>query len=123
MSFDWLHYIDMAQELFRQSSVSSHKDADLRCSISRAYYGTFHRARHRLYDRWGILVPKTASAHSQVRKEFKDKGHWQIAANLNRMRIDRNLADYEDSVPNLDAVARENLKRANQVILALKQIQ
>jgi uncharacterized protein (UPF0332 family) len=122
MSFDWSHYIDMAQELFGQSSVSFHKDADLRCSISRAYYGTFHKARHRLNDKWDIVVSKTASAHSQVRKEFKDKGHLRIAANLNRMRIDRNLADYEDSVPNLDAVAKENLKRANEIILALKQV-
>lgn len=122
MSFDWSHYIDIALELFRQSSNSVHTDADLRCSISRAYYGTFHKARHLLYNKWGVTVSNSAGAHSEVRIAFNHKKYKKIAANLNRMRIDRNLADYTDSVPDLKDMAIENLKRANQVVSELSQI-
>lgn len=122
MSFDWSHYIDIAQELFGQAANSPHEDANLRSSISRAYYGSFHKARHRLYDKWSISVPKDGTAHTQVRQEFKRKNYKQIAATLNRMRIDRNRADYEDSIVNLVITAKENLKRANQVVTELKKI-
>jgi uncharacterized protein (UPF0332 family) len=122
MSFDWSHYLDIAQDLYMQASNSSHQDASLRCAISRAYYATFHKARLSLYDKWGILVPEDATAHWEIRKEFKRKSQRQIAATLDRMRIDRNKADYNDSVVGLTTMASENLKRANQVISDLKKL-
>jgi|SRR5947209_5024038 len=122
MSFDWSHYLDLAQELFGQATSSLHEDANLRSSISRAYYATYHKARHRLYDKWGISVPEDASAHGQVRREFKQKNQRWIATTLNRMRIDRNDADYKDLTTDLATTARENLKRANRVILTLNRL-
>ncbi len=122
MSFDWLHYLDLAQDLFTQATSSPYQDAKLRCSISRAYYATYHKARLRLHDRWGISVPADASAHGEVRKEFKKKNQKQIAVTLDRMRIDRNKADYNDAVANLTTMTRENLKRANQVISDLRKL-
>lgn len=122
MSFDWLHYIDIAQELFSQAPNSSHKDASLRSSISRAYYGTFHKARHRIYSKWGVSVPEDATAHTQLRREFKKRNYQKIAATLNRMRVDRNHADYDDSLVNLTTTAQENLKRASNVVSELSKI-
>jgi|GraSoiStandDraft_15_1057317.scaffolds.fasta_scaffold385175_1 uncharacterized protein (UPF0332 family) len=122
MSFDWSHYLDLAQDLFRQAANSPYEDAYLRSAISRAYYATYHKARLRLYNKWGISVPADASAHSAVRKEFWQKNHKQIAATLDRMRIDRNRADYTDSIANLATTARENIKRANQVISVLSKL-
>ncbi len=122
MSFDWSHYLDLAQELFGQAPSSPHEDANLRSSISRAYYATYHKSRHRLYDKWGISVPEDASAHGKVRQEFKQQNQKWIATTLNRMRIDRNNADYKDLTTNLATTARENLKRANQVILTLNRL-
>ncbi len=122
MNFDWSHYLDLAQELSSQAGGSSHRDANLRSSISRAYYATYHKARHHLRNKWGILVSEDASAHKQVSQEFLRKNYKQIATTLKRMRIDRNMADYRDVTINLDNTAKENLKRANQVLSALSKL-
>lgn len=122
MSFDWSHYLDIAQDLYTQASSSSHQDANLRCSVSRAYYATFHKARFRLYEKWGITVSNQATAHGEIRREFNSRNQKHIAATLNRMRIDRNKADYDDSLLNLTFMAKENLRRANQVIADLKKL-
>jgi uncharacterized protein (UPF0332 family) len=121
MSFDWSQYLDLAQDLFSQAANSSYTDASLRSAISRAYYAAYHKARSRLYDKWGITVPADATAHATVRKEFKQKNHKQIATTLDRMRIDRNKADYNDAVVNLSNTAKENLRRATQVISELSK--
>jgi uncharacterized protein (UPF0332 family) len=122
MSFDWSHYLDLAQDLFSQAANSPYTDASLRSAISRAYYAAYHKARSRLYDKWGISVPADASAHAAVRKEFRQKNQKQIATTLDRMRIDRNKADYKDSVGNLVITAKENLKRARQVIADVNKL-
>ena len=122
MSFDWSDYLDLAQDLFTQSANSPYTDAGLRSAISRAYYAAYHKARSRLYDKWGIAVPTDASAHSAVRKEFRQKNHKLIATTLDRMRIDRNKADYNDAVLNLTTTAKENLRRANQIIADLSKL-
>jgi uncharacterized protein (UPF0332 family) len=122
MSFDWSHYLDLAQDLFAQAASSPHQDANFRCAISRAYYAAYHKARLRLYNKWGIRVASNANAHGEVRNEFKKKGERQIAAALDRMRIDRNKADYNDSVAGLTITTKENLKRANKVLSALNKL-
>ena len=122
MSFDWSDYLDLAQDLFTQSANAPYTDASLRSAISRAYYAAYHKARTRLYDKWGIAVPADASAHSAVRREFKQKNQKLIATTLDRMRIDRNKADYNDAVVNLSITAKENLRRANQVIADLSKL-
>ena len=50
------------------------------------------------------------------------KNHKLIATTLDRMRIDRNKADYNDAVLNLTTTAKENLRRANQVIADLSKL-
>jgi uncharacterized protein (UPF0332 family) len=122
MSFDWMQYLGLAQELFERASSSPYKEADLRSSISRAYYAAFHEARSRLYDKWGISLPTDATAHIEIRREFRLKNQQRIVVILNRMRIDRNKADYDDFMANLAFTAQENLRRAKQVIADLSSL-
>jgi hypothetical protein len=122
MSFDWLHYLDLAAELSEQAGSSKHKDANLRSSISRAYYASYHQTRKHLKDKWGILVPKNADAHGQVRVELRKKKQYSIAKKLNRMRIDRNKADYDDEFADLEGIAQENIWRAKQVLSGLRRL-
>ena len=122
MSFDWVQYLGLAQELFEQASTSPLKDADLRSSISRAYYAAFHRARSRLYEKWGISLPTDATAHIEIRRELRLRGQQRIVVILNRMRVDRNKADYDDFITNLTFTAQENLRRAKQVIAELRSL-
>jgi uncharacterized protein (UPF0332 family) len=122
MSFDWSHYLIIAEELFREAENTTYKDAHLRCAISRAYYAAFHTAKLKLYEKWYISVSRDASAHKEVKEYYQQKNMKMIALNLERMRIDRNKADYHDIVKDLEAVTQENLKRANQVISALSRL-
>jgi len=122
MSFDWSHYLIIAEELFREVENTTYKDANLRCAISRAYYAAFHSAKLKLYEKWNISVSRDASAHKEVKECYEQKNMKMIALNLERMRIDRNKADYYDIVKDLEAVTKETLKRANKVISALSRL-
>src|SRR5260370_17418987 len=94
MSFDWSHYLDLAQELFTQAASSQYEDANLRSAISRAYYATYHKARLSLHNKWGISVPADASAHMAVRKEFKQKKQKQKTCKIECMPIYPNKPYY-----------------------------
>ncbi len=122
MSFDWSRYLDLAQELIRQAEHSPYAEADLRSAISRAYYAAFHQARLYLKETLGIAVERDAYSHAQVRRAFQDRRYYKIAANLSRMRVDRNKADYDDTLTNLLHMARENLRRAQNVMAELDEI-
>ena len=122
MNFDWSHYLDLAQELYQQATTSPHEEADLRSSVSRAYYSAFHKARLIAQYKWSISIPQTADAHSIVRAEFSNRNYRKIVTNLGRMRFYRNKADYDDVVNDLANIAKENLKLSKQVIESLKTI-
>jgi uncharacterized protein (UPF0332 family) len=123
MSFDWSYYLVLAQELFENPTDTAHKrEANLRCSISRAYYSTFHHAKHTLDDKWNILVSESVSAHAQIWNFFKQKGERDIAWKLRYMRNARNKADYDDQIANLDKLAKDILKLAGEVIKELSKL-
>lgn len=101
MSFDWSEYFDLAQELIGLSEVSSGQEARSRTAISRAYYAAFCMSRNHLRDNDNKPVPKGARAHKYVKAEFKsstDQVRQNIGRNLDRLRIERNKADYDDVV-------------------------
>ena len=122
MSFNWLHYLDLALELSDQAASSEHRDANLRSSISRAYYATYHKSRQFLKYKWGISVPKNSNAHQQVLNEFNKKNCGKIAENLYRMRSYRNNADYKDEYVNLKGKTHETIRRAKQVLSDLRRL-
>jgi uncharacterized protein (UPF0332 family) len=119
MSFDWSRYLVLARELYEQAGSSRHSEANLRSSISRAYYATYHKSRQFLEDKWGISVSKNSSAHKLVQKEFYRNKQEKIAENLSRMRRNRNDADYNDKFADLETIAGENIKLAKRVIAHL----
>ena len=122
MSFDWLQYLDLARELYEQAGSSGHCDANLRSSISRSYYATYHKSRQLLKGKWDISVSKGSDAHKQVQEEFIRKKYKNIAENLHFMRINRNNADYKDRYGNIENIARENIWRAKQVLSDLYRL-
>jgi len=122
MSFDWSHYLDLALELYEQAGSSGHCDANLRSSISRAYYAMYHKSRQLLKKKWGISMPKDSNSHKLVQEEFYRKKQRKVAENLHRMRRNRNSADYNDNCADLDAIARENISRARQLLADLRRL-
>lgn len=122
MSFSWSHYLLIAQELFAEAANTVHEEANLRCSISRAYYAAFHHTRHKLSDEWDIPIVQSANAHAQVQNFFKQKNEEDIAKKLRRMRAARNRADYDDQVVNLEKIAWINLRLAKEVIESISTL-
>ena len=89
MSFNWIKYIYLADELLGGTDESSYRSA-----ISRAYYGVFCIAR----DRKGYQIYKRADVHSKVIAEYtasNDEDERLIGWYLNDLRKARNFADYK----------------------------
>jgi uncharacterized protein (UPF0332 family) len=100
MSFDWSNYLDLARELQRQGAIHSSKEAELRSSISRAYYSAFCKARNYLRDRRRLTLSEGPEVHVHVQDAFLDSNDKRlkgIGENLTRLRTYRNRADYQDT--------------------------
>jgi uncharacterized protein (UPF0332 family) len=125
MSFDWSEYLNLAQELAGQAVSPASQEARLRASISRAYYAAFCKSRNYLRDKEGRRVPSGVRAHRFVQDEFKrssDRVRKQIGYDLDRLRSDRNKADYDDSIVNLSVMTTVDLALANRVISTLDRL-
>lgn len=97
MSFNWKLYVDLADELIKQKTPTL-ENAYLRSAISRSYYGIFGIAKNILISR-GVNIERT-DTHTFVRKKYQNSpqiSEKAIGGNLNRLRIERNKADYENT--------------------------
>lgn len=101
IKFNWNRYIDLAESLFKSISKDTDNEVKERCGISRAYYGAFHRARSYL-EKIGIIIDvNNKGSHNMVIEEFKNIGKsnklWsRIGLDLERLKIQRKKADYDD---------------------------
>ncbi len=98
MSFDWGEYLRLAKSLARTSN-----EAELRSSISRAYYAVFNTARRIIVNKGlGYLPTWSHKDHKKVPEIFeKYLKAVEISEGLKRLRNYRNKADYDDVFPNL----------------------
>jgi len=125
MSFDWTEYYRLAQELIGTSTTPANAEAKMRAAISRLYYAAFCRARNYLRDREGLIIPTGARAHRFVRDTFRnsqDRLRQKIGDKLDKMRVHRNRADYDDIFGSLADLARVNLTWAQIIILTIDQL-
>nr|CBH37085.1 conserved hypothetical protein [uncultured archaeon] len=125
MMFDWSDYLDLANELAGEIASQTTEEAKLRSSVSRAYYAAFCKARNYLRDIEGQSIPPTGIAHVIVRDVFKhnaDRQRRKIGQNLDRLRIDRNKVDYDDSVTGLASMVTMDLTMALKVISTLNTL-
>jgi hypothetical protein len=125
MSFDWVEYYKLARELTGTPAAPANAEARMRAAISRLYYAAFCKARNYLRDREGLFIPTGPSAHRIVRDTFRnsrDSTRQKIGDRLDKWRIHRNRADYDDSVSGLVVLVHANLPWAEKVILAIDQL-
>jgi len=122
MSFQWSEYLTLARELIGQAGSPAGQEARRRAAVSRAYYAAFCESRNDLREREGHRIPVGGRAHQYVRDEFKksaDRRRKQVGYDLDRLRSDRNTADYNDHVAGLDAMTKADLALAGKVISIL----
>ena len=130
MSFNWTTYLVLARELAghsapRRQRSAAYEQARLRSAISRAYYAAFCRARNHLRDNEGLSPPRSADVHQWVVNQFlnsPNQVHIGVAQDLNRLRRQRNIADYDDTVTGLPNLARAALRLAERVLTGLDNL-
>jgi len=115
MSFNWIEYINLAEELLSKSDESS-----FRSSISRAYYGIFCTARKKkFYQKY-----TGSDIHWKVINEYwnsENRDERRIGRILAQLRKSRNYADYDEEITIKKTDAETALKFAKD-ILAIMQI-
>lgn len=121
-SFDWQHYLELANELNGSASLTCDNQAVLRTCVSRAYYAAFHVARSfaiQCRPRFEFeLKNNKKSVHDSVLGEFFNKGDskHEIYVLLNRLRQERNAADYVPNVNIGKEVAENDILDAEAVV-------
>ena len=101
--FDWLKYIDFADELLVQDD---NDEAKRRCGISRAYYGAYNKVVSYMKEKNIYSSNLWEGSHQTVITDCKNFGKnnkteaekaWlRIGNNLGRMKDMRVKADYRD---------------------------
>lgn len=95
--FDWDEYLQLAEELHERDSDFL-REAGERTAISRAYYAAFHealqyapnRVRNAPRDKHRKLIDHYKQAPTQTERA--------VGRQLERLRDNRNAADYEDRI-------------------------
>jgi uncharacterized protein (UPF0332 family) len=114
MSFDWSDFLKLAESLARAERASSLEEAALRSAVSRAYYAAYCASRNHARDLGEIILTRGSKDHGIVQDHYQHsrvRDYQKIGAWLERLRDNRNCADYDD-------VLQENLKSLTQSSLA-----
>lgn len=123
--FDWHEYLRLASELAGHPIAPANEEARLRSAISRAYYAAFCKCRNYLQMQ-GYQLYRESLAHTQVRNLFKqsqDRRLKQVGHHLDRLRSDRNMADYEDYFADIGEKTELALELANRIFSTLSELE
>ena len=124
MSFDWLDYIGLAEELAGQGKAVSSQESRLRSAVSRAYYAAFCKAGNRLRDQEDTKLPPF-DVHRFVWDQFKNSdsaARREIGTNGDRLKKDRVKADYDDTIPNVASLTVKALRLSSQILNRLDRL-
>lgn len=119
MSFDWTDYFKLAEALNREKGRLASSEACQRSSISRAYYAVFHLAWDKALALDNFQPMDDSQIHKEVRLHYQrshDARRQLIGTLLDRMRNNRNKADYDNTVLRLDSMTAVVLIDANDCI-------
>ncbi len=104
MSFDWSHFNDVARELIELKDSLTDYEARWRTAIGRSYYAAFGEAYQHLVNEGVMRREKHDDVHEKVRTTFDRQPQpesQRVGRYLNKLRVLRNIADY-DPVPPYD---------------------
>jgi hypothetical protein len=117
MPFNFDEFVTLADELAGRPD-----EASKRSSISRAYYGVFHRAFPRAEANVGPYRnrgDRNLPTHVWCWRQYldtNDSNCKQIGVNGDRMKKRRQTADYERNIANLQAEVQRQIADAHQFL-------
>ncbi len=109
-------FLEVAEDLMQATT-----EAAWRSAVSRAYYSAFHKARDLLGD-LGFAVPRADQAHAYLWLRLAncgDPGVQVAGSELNRLRRERNRADYEKAYMASQADCLYQVQSARRVLQTL----
>ncbi len=118
MAFNWQGYLQIARVL-AQETQGVNQEAAWRSAVSRAYYAAFCHARNYARDRHNLILGNDPGDHKLVRKHFLKRKMYNVASDLQDLRIWRNDCDYSDVLTNLLALVNSAINKAQSVVSAL----
>lgn len=124
MSFDWTHYLHLAQELTGDNAIPSDEEAKLRSAISRAYYAVHCAARNLARQKDNYTKPRF-DPHQALIKHFLESPHRDrksIGIHLQRLRDNRVKADYENQVRDLVFMSKTSIQFAQAALNIIKNL-
>jgi len=131
MSFDWSHFNDVARELIELEDSHTDYEARWRTAIGRSYYAAFGEAYQHLVNEGVMRREKHDDVHKKVWMAFERQSQSEsqrVALCLNRLRVLRNIADYDPVPPYDDNVtfdefaARDCLDWASTVLRIIPKL-
>jgi uncharacterized protein (UPF0332 family) len=103
--------------------ANSSTEAELRTSVSRAYYGAFHVAKE-LVESCGVVLARGSNPHDKVYyclDNCADEDAKKAGSKLNSLRAVRNDADYELGMDQFTSQRniQRHLRNANDIVNAI----
>lgn len=111
MSFDWQRFLDLAEELAKRAKSGGDPgecEALARASIGRSYYSLYSPARSAYRARWGEVMRGPGNGeHAALALSLQQRSYSipkadlaratrKLGTNLERLRVLRTKADYDD---------------------------
>jgi uncharacterized protein (UPF0332 family) len=124
-SFDWSHYLRLADGLSQQPEAVGPEEASYRAAISRAYYGAFCAARNYARDHDGTVVTSSVGDHLNIINHFRrssEKSRKKIGIMLDTLRDRRNKADYSDVLAGVAGEAHVSVMEAQDIFKVLNTL-
>ena len=126
MSFDWSEFLRVAKELRSQDSHRIDREAELRSSISRAYYAAFKSAFNFLRDvDCDRLLSESPRIHGYVQDTFEqshDMDRRSVGIRLKRLHEWRKKADYNDQMTGLQSTTDSSILLAEKALTTLTHL-
>jgi uncharacterized protein (UPF0332 family) len=111
MAFDWLQYLNLAEQLSRGTDEASHRSA-----ISRAYYFLYHVAYSRAVANH-YRRSEDATTHMSLWLHYERNNNLEcrtVAVIGQRLLQKRNRADYQDNYDRISEEMVETLRNARR---------
>ncbi len=125
MSFQWEKYLTLAKILAKGDILLIDDETARRSAISRAYYAVFCLSRNFALDNREVTLTGERDDHQTLIEHFKtspDQARKQIGTNLDRLRKNRNAADYDNDISGLEALTRVSMKFADNLLIDLNSL-